>query len=128
MPANLDPAQPVPESFSRAGMVFDWYRNLPSRRIDLFDDYAGDVLFLVEFDSLLLHCFLRRFLDVSDACFVMIHDGAVVGQLQFRGTNISQLETELDNILDIFRKLKSIQEPTPKHQLARPQAGFGSGL
>ncbi|KAH7019990.1 hypothetical protein EDB80DRAFT_887550 [Ilyonectria destructans] len=34
----------------------------------------------------------------------MIHDGAVAGQLQFRGTNISQLETELDNILDIFCK------------------------
>lgn len=46
----------------------------------------------------------RRFLDVSDAYFVMIHDGAVAGQLQFRGTNISQLETELDNIVDIFRK------------------------
>ncbi|KAH0592361.1 hypothetical protein MHUMG1_09862 [Metarhizium humberi] len=46
----------------------------------------------------------RRFLDVSDAYFVMIHDGAVAGQLQSRGTTISGLGTGLDSILDIFRK------------------------
>ncbi|KAL7973207.1 hypothetical protein HDV63DRAFT_260250 [Trichoderma sp. SZMC 28014] len=187
MPANLHPPQSVPEPFSKAGMVFDWYRNLPSRRIDLFGDYAGNELFLIEFDSLLLHCFsepnidfgtgfqllhavyvvekllsdllvrkcrfqivcfhqnellciptaahnddapkyrlaravimhhfsanvpsncgiefhrfeslddkeFRRFLDASDAYFVMIHDGAVAGQLQGTG---------LGSILDIFQK------------------------
>ena len=45
----------------------------------------------------------RGFLDVSDAYFVMIHDGAVAGQLQSRGATISELETELDNILEISR-------------------------
>lgn len=37
----------------------------------------------------------RRFLDASDAYFVMIHDGAVAGQLQGTG---------LGSILDIFQK------------------------
>lgn len=63
MPANLHPPQSVPEPFSKAGMVFDWYRNLPSRRIDLFGDYAGNELFLIEFDSLLLHCFSEPNID-----------------------------------------------------------------
>ncbi|RYP45013.1 hypothetical protein DL768_008578 [Monosporascus sp. mg162] len=195
MSANLYPTQPVSESFSKAGMVFDWYHTLPSRRINLCDDYAGNELFLIEFDSLLLHCFsepnidfdgfqllhavyvvekllsdlilrkcrfqlicfhqnellcipaaanndevpkyrlaraviirhvltnvpadcgiefhrfeslndkeFRKFLKASDAYFVMIHDGAVAGHLQSKGTTISELKRELDSIPSIFQK------------------------
>lgn len=34
-----------------------WYHNLFSRRVDLVGDYAGNELFLIELDSLLLQCF-----------------------------------------------------------------------
>lgn len=37
--------------------VSKWYRNLPSKRIGLFDDFAGNEKFLIVFDSLLLWCF-----------------------------------------------------------------------
>lgn len=57
MSANLHSTHSLSESFSTAEMAFDWYHTLPSRRINLFDDYAGNELFLIEFDSLLLHCF-----------------------------------------------------------------------
>ena len=63
MPANLHSTQPMSEEFSKAGMVFNWYHTLPSRRINLLDDYAGNELFLVEFDSLLLHCFSEPNID-----------------------------------------------------------------
>lgn len=46
-------------------MVFDWYHNLPSRRVDLFGDYAGSELFLIEFDSLLLRCFSEPTVDFA---------------------------------------------------------------
>jgi hypothetical protein len=44
---------PIPEE-----AVFTWYHSLFSRRVDLIGDYAGNELFLIEFDSLLLYCFL----------------------------------------------------------------------
>lgn len=41
------------------------YRRLLSRRIDLVGDYAGNELFLIEGDSLLLHCFSDVELDFA---------------------------------------------------------------
>lgn len=38
-------------------VVLQWYDSLFSRRVDLVGDYAGNELFLIELDSLLLHCF-----------------------------------------------------------------------
>jgi len=38
-------------------VVFKWYHSLFSRRVDLICDYAGNELFLIELDSLLLLCF-----------------------------------------------------------------------
>lgn len=33
-----------------------WYTKVLTRRVDLVGDYAGNELFLIEGDSLLLHC------------------------------------------------------------------------
>lgn len=37
--------------------ILDWYGKLPTRRVDLVGDYAGQELFIVEGDGLLLRCF-----------------------------------------------------------------------
>jgi ATP-dependent RNA helicase DDX60 len=37
--------------------ILDWYLALDSRTLDLVSDYAGNERFLLEGDSLLLHCF-----------------------------------------------------------------------
>lgn len=42
---------------SEENAVSNWYKSIFSRRIDLVGDYAGNEIFLVEFDSLLLQCF-----------------------------------------------------------------------
>lgn len=39
-----------------------------------------------------------KFLEASDANFVMIHDGAVAGHLKSKGTTDSELKGGLDNI------------------------------
>ena len=43
--------------------VSQWYQEISSRRVDLVGDYAGKELFLIEGDSLLLHCFTDPGLD-----------------------------------------------------------------
>ncbi|KAL1630616.1 hypothetical protein SLS54_000487 [Diplodia seriata] len=50
----------------------DYYRNVYSRRVDLVGDYAGSEPFLVDGDSLLLHCFSDELLDFTDG-FQMLH-------------------------------------------------------
>lgn len=52
--------------------VLDAYRKLLSRRVDLVGDYAGDELFLIEGDSLLLQCFTDSKLDF-DPGFQLLH-------------------------------------------------------
>jgi len=65
--------------------VFEWcslaninrYGSLSTRRVDLVGDYAGQELFVVEGDSLLLRCFTDPRLDFDGECSlclqVMIH-------------------------------------------------------
>ena len=48
------------------------YTQLSSRRVDLIGDYAGNELFLIEGDSLLLQCFSDSKLDFEDG-FQMLH-------------------------------------------------------
>src|SRR4051794_1474381 len=48
------------------------YSQLPSRRVDLIGDYAGNELFLIEGDSLLLQCFSESHLDFEHG-FQMLH-------------------------------------------------------
>jgi len=45
--------------------VLDWYSRLYSRRVDIVGDYAGNELFLIEGDSLLLHCFSDEHIDIE---------------------------------------------------------------
>lgn len=52
--------------------VLNKYRRLLSRRVDLVGDYAGDELFLIEGDSMLLRCFSDDLLDFSPG-FQMLH-------------------------------------------------------
>ena len=52
--------------------VLSAYRKLLSRRVDLVGDYAGDELFIIEGDSLLLRCFSDSNLDFSPGC-QMLH-------------------------------------------------------
>ncbi|KAL8938825.1 MAG: hypothetical protein Q9216_003685 [Gyalolechia sp. 2 TL-2023] len=45
--------------------LLDWYGKLSTRRVDLVGDYAGQELFIVEGDGLLLRCFDDLDLDFS---------------------------------------------------------------
>ncbi|TGJ84846.1 hypothetical protein E0Z10_g3894 [Xylaria hypoxylon] len=71
------------DAHPKAGIVFGWYHTLPSRCIDLFSDYAGNDLFLIEFDSLLLHCFSDSNIDFSQG-FQLLHAVYVVENLLIR--------------------------------------------
>ena len=53
------------------------YSQLSSRRVDLIGDYAGNELFLIEGDSLLLQCFSEPQLDY-DHGFQMLHASYLV--------------------------------------------------
>ncbi|KAI9690668.1 MAG: hypothetical protein M1820_009928 [Bogoriella megaspora] len=52
--------------------VLAWYNGVSSRRVDLVGDYAGNELFLVEGDSLLLRIFSDPLLDFHDG-FQLLH-------------------------------------------------------
>ncbi|BAE56105.1 unnamed protein product [Aspergillus oryzae RIB40] len=49
-----------------------WYNGLYSRTLDLVGDYAGDELFILEGDSLLLHCFSDDQIDFTNG-FQLLH-------------------------------------------------------
>ncbi|KAI9790002.1 MAG: hypothetical protein M1816_005616 [Peltula sp. TS41687] len=57
---------------SAAPTLLSWYNGLPSRWVDLVGDYAGEELFAIEGDSLLLHCFQDPGLDFDDG-FQLLH-------------------------------------------------------
>jgi hypothetical protein len=52
--------------------VLEFYSKLYSRRVDIVGDYAGNELFLIEGDSLLLHCFDDAHIDF-DPGFQLLH-------------------------------------------------------
>ncbi|KAK7432918.1 hypothetical protein QQZ08_000389 [Neonectria magnoliae] len=72
MSANRHPCQPVPEPFSDDGMGLGSYRSLPSKRIDLLDNYAGNELSLAEFDLLHLYCSSELNIDFGTG-FQLLH-------------------------------------------------------
>ncbi|KAL9581113.1 MAG: hypothetical protein Q9212_004097 [Teloschistes hypoglaucus] len=59
--------------------LMDWYSKLPTRRVDLVGDYAGQELFIVEGDGLLLRCFDDPKLDLVDG-FQLLHAAYAVEQ------------------------------------------------
>ena len=52
--------------------LLEWYARIYSRRVDIVGDYAGNELFLVDGDSLLLHCFDDDHLDIQNG-FQQLH-------------------------------------------------------
>ncbi|KAJ4293474.1 hypothetical protein N0V90_008757 [Kalmusia sp. IMI 367209] len=46
--------------------LLEWYARIYSRRVDIVGDYAGNELFLVDGDSLLLHCFSDEHIDIEN--------------------------------------------------------------
>ena len=61
-----------PEAASDEDKVLHSYKRLLSRRVDLVGDYAGNELFMIEGDSLLLRCFDDENLDFSPG-FQLLH-------------------------------------------------------
>lgn len=55
----------------RDSKILSGYRHLQSRRVDLVGDYAGDELFLIEGDSMLLRCFDDDKLDFHTGCQIL---------------------------------------------------------
>ncbi|KAL9598464.1 MAG: hypothetical protein Q9179_003906 [Wetmoreana sp. 5 TL-2023] len=53
--------------------LMDWYRQLPTRRVDLVGDYAGQELFIVEGDGLLLQCFDDPALNFTARATIIRH-------------------------------------------------------
>jgi hypothetical protein len=60
------------ESSRKQRAILTWYSKVYSRRIDLVGDYVGNELFLVDGNSLLLHCFSDEKLDF-DQGFQLLH-------------------------------------------------------
>ncbi|KAL3478688.1 hypothetical protein BJX99DRAFT_269117 [Aspergillus californicus] len=57
--------------------ILKWFETLASRTLDLVGDYAGDELFLIEGDSILLQCFSDDSLDFSYG-FQLLHATSLV--------------------------------------------------
>ncbi|KAJ5561041.1 hypothetical protein N7535_009238 [Penicillium sp. DV-2018c] len=53
-------------------VVLDWYNTLEDRIVDLVGDFAGDELFLIDGDSLLLECFSNKHLNFNPG-FQVLH-------------------------------------------------------
>ena len=58
--------------FIKLYMYIDRYNTLYSRTLDLVGDYAGDELFILEGDSLLLQCFSDNQIDFDEG-FQLLH-------------------------------------------------------
>ncbi|KAL3468094.1 DEAD/DEAH box helicase [Aspergillus heterothallicus] len=62
---------------AKADDLQKWFESLDSRTLDLVGDYAGDELFLIEGDSLLLQCFSDSALDFSTG-LPLLHATSIV--------------------------------------------------
>ncbi|RAK96957.1 putative DEAD/DEAH box helicase [Aspergillus ibericus CBS 121593] len=71
--------------------LLKWYNDIYSRTVDLVGDYAGSELFIIEGDSLLLHCFTDDQHDFSKG-LQLLHATYIVerflAQLRQRNCNI----------------------------------------
>ncbi|KAJ5340845.1 hypothetical protein N7541_009969 [Penicillium brevicompactum] len=63
--------------------VQEWYHKLNSRVVDLVGDFAGNELFIIEGDSLLLHCFTNPKLDFNPGLQVL-HATYLVEQVIYK--------------------------------------------
>ncbi|KAJ5261342.1 hypothetical protein N7478_011937 [Penicillium angulare] len=60
-------------------LLQDWYKRVFSRIVDLVGDFAGDETFIIEGDSLLLHCFSNPKLDFAPG-FQVLHATYMIEQ------------------------------------------------
>ncbi|KAG9855606.1 P-loop containing nucleoside triphosphate hydrolase protein, partial [Aureobasidium melanogenum] len=91
--------------------ILQSYHRLSSRRVDLVGDFAGQELFAIEGDSLLLQCFENSLLDFEDG-FQMLHGVYLVedylAQLQRRNCRFHIAFFEAHRQLCIPQSVKSI--------------------
>jgi hypothetical protein len=91
--------------------ILQSYHRLSSRRVDLVGDFAGQELFAIEGDSLLLQCFENSLLDFEDG-FQMLHAVYLVeeylAQLQRRNCRFHVAFFEAHRQLCIPQNVKSI--------------------
>jgi len=73
--------------------VLDWYLGLRNRTLDLVGDYAGNERFLLEGDSLLLHCFSDIRIDVEGEHHSIIHFFASVANQPRHKQTVSNFYT-----------------------------------
>ncbi|GLA84308.1 hypothetical protein AtubIFM56815_008520 [Aspergillus tubingensis] len=100
--------------------LLSWYTGLYSRTVDLVGDYAGSELFIIDGDSLLLHCFADDQLDFSNG-FQLLHATYIVERL------LAQLRQRNCNFHIVFfaeNSMASIpphadESSLPKYRLAR---------
>ncbi|KAF2734355.1 P-loop containing nucleoside triphosphate hydrolase protein [Polyplosphaeria fusca] len=69
---EVDELDDEEQPLEKLDAIFDWYSRLHSRRVDIVGDYAGNELFLIEGDSILLECFSNKQLDF-DPGFQLLH-------------------------------------------------------
>ena len=94
------------DSSDYASQVLSAYRRLQSRRVDLVGDYAGNELFIIDGDSLLLRCFSDERLDF-DPGFQLLHAVYNVEQI------LQHLARRKCNFhLVFFRNSKSVCVPS----------------
>ncbi|KAG9716925.1 hypothetical protein KCU59_g19180, partial [Aureobasidium melanogenum] len=90
--------------------ILQSYHRLSSRRVDLVGDFAGQELFAIEGDSLLLQCFENSLLDFEDG-FQMLHGVYLVedylAQLQRRNCRFHIAFFEAHRQLCIPQSVKS---------------------
>ncbi|KJK62905.1 hypothetical protein P875_00034257 [Aspergillus parasiticus SU-1] len=97
-----------------------WYNGLYSRTLDLVGDYAGDELFILEGDSLLLHCFSDDQIDFTNG-FQLLHATYLVEKF------LAQLHQRKCNFHIVFFKKHAYgcippdvaRKLWPKYRLAR---------
>ena len=91
--------------------ILQGYHRLSSRRVDLVGDFAGQELFAIEGDSLLLQCFENSLLDFEDG-FQLLHAVYLVeeylAQLQRRNCRFHVAFFEAHRQLCIPQSVKSI--------------------
>ncbi|BCR99186.1 putative DEAD/DEAH box helicase [Aspergillus luchuensis] len=100
--------------------LLSWYTGLYSRTVDLVGDYAGSELFIIEGDSLLLHCFADDQLDFSNG-FQLLHATYIVERLlaQLRQRNCNFHIVFFGNNSGASIPPHADESSLPKYRLAR---------
>ena len=60
-----------------------WYAKVLTRWVDLVGDYAGNELFLIEGESLLLHCFSISKVDLDDTSNIVASQDPIINSESF---------------------------------------------